>query len=66
MPAIDFPPSPSVNNEYPFGGRIWIFNGTGWEIKSTVLGTASTKNITTSTADPSGGIDGDIWIKYTA
>jgi hypothetical protein len=23
-------------------------------------------NITTSTADPSGGIDGDIWIKYTA
>jgi hypothetical protein len=23
-------------------------------------------NITTSTADPTGGIDGDIWIKYTA
>jgi len=23
-------------------------------------------NITTSTTDPTGGIDGDIWIKYTA
>ena len=22
--------------------------------------------ITTSTADPTGGVDGDIWIKYTA
>ena len=30
------------------------------------LGTAATKNITISTDDPSGGSDGDIWIKYTA
>lgn len=30
------------------------------------LGTAATQNITTSTLDPSGGSDGDIWIKYTA
>jgi hypothetical protein len=30
------------------------------------LGTAATRNITTSTADPTGGVDGDIWIKYTA
>ena len=30
------------------------------------LGTGATTNITTSTADPSGGADGDIWIKYTA
>jgi len=30
------------------------------------LGTAATQNITTSTSDPTGGVDGDIWIKYTA
>jgi hypothetical protein len=28
------------------------------------LGTAATKNITVSTAAPSGGSDGDIWIQY--
>ncbi|WP_130906906.1 phage tail fiber protein [Pseudomonas sp. Sample_16] len=28
------------------------------------LGTASTKNLTVSTAAPSGGIDGDVWIQY--
>jgi hypothetical protein len=30
------------------------------------LKTGATTNITTSTLDPSGGSDGDIWIKYTA
>lgn len=29
----------------------------------TGLGTAATKNITVSTANPSGGVDGDIWFK---
>lgn len=29
------------------------------------LGNAATRNITASTADPSGGNDGDIWIKYS-
>lgn len=28
------------------------------------LGTAATKNITISTAAPSGGVDGDVWIQY--
>jgi hypothetical protein len=30
------------------------------------LKTGATTNITTSTSDPTGGSDGDIWIKYTA
>lgn len=34
MPAIDFPASPSVNQEYSFEGRTWLWNGTGWEVKS--------------------------------
>ena len=28
-------------------------------------GTTGLRNITTSTSDPTGGSDGDIWIKYT-
>lgn len=30
------------------------------------LKTGAVTNITTSTSDPTGGADGDIWIKYTA
>lgn len=30
------------------------------------LKTGATTSITTSTSDPTGGADGDIWIKYTA
>lgn len=30
------------------------------------LKTGATTNITTSTSDPTGGADGDVWIKYTA
>lgn len=31
----------------------------------TGLGNLATKNVTISTSDPSGGADGDIWLKYT-
>lgn len=31
--AIDFPPSPTLNQEYTFGSRTWIWNGSGWETK---------------------------------
>jgi hypothetical protein len=36
--------------------------GSGLKLASGSL----TTNITTSTSDPTGGSDGDIWIKYTA
>jgi hypothetical protein len=34
MALIDFPASPSLNDEYTFEGRTWLWNGTGWEVKS--------------------------------
>lgn len=37
--------------------RLYIKNSAGTMVKI--------NNITTSTADPTGGSDGDIWIKYT-
>jgi hypothetical protein len=39
-----------------------IVIGSGLKFESGFLAT----NITTSTSDPTGGSDGDIWIKYTA
>ena len=51
-------------------GQVLSTNGTGtlsWATASGVgSGTTGLRNITTSTSDPSGGTDGDIWIKYTA
>jgi len=36
MALIDFPSSPSLNDEYTFEGRTWLWNGTGWEVKAFV------------------------------
>lgn len=33
MPTIDFPASPTLNQEYNFEGRTWLWNNAGWEIK---------------------------------
>jgi hypothetical protein len=59
MPAIDFPASPSVNDEYSFEGRTWLWNGTGWEVKSypaaLQLGSASAPSLY-FTGDPNTGL----------
>jgi hypothetical protein len=33
--AIDFPTSPTLNQEYTYLGRTWLWNGSGWEVKAT-------------------------------
>lgn len=30
--AIDFPDSPSINDEFSAGGKVWRFNGTTWAL----------------------------------
>jgi hypothetical protein len=42
MPIIDFPTSPTLNEEYSFEGRIWIWNGSGWQIKALVAPVGAT------------------------
>lgn len=42
MPAIDFPAAPAVNDEYTFEGRVWLWNGTGWEVKAFVAPVGAT------------------------
>jgi hypothetical protein len=29
---LDFPPTPSVNSTYSFGGKTWKWNGAAWEV----------------------------------
>ena len=49
-----------------WGGSTYINTlGTVSTVTSTASGTAGVRKIYTSTSNPSGGADGDIWIKYT-
>jgi hypothetical protein len=42
------------------------FTGQVNVVSATAAGSSSTRQIVISTADPSGGADGDVWIKYIA
>jgi hypothetical protein len=42
MSTINFPASPSLNDEFPFQGRTWVYNGSGWRAKTGTLGVATT------------------------
>lgn len=33
MPAIDFPNSPVLNDEFSANGKTWIYNGTTWDLR---------------------------------
>jgi len=35
--ALDFPTTPSLNDEYTLNNRTWVFNGTSWDSKNTTL-----------------------------
>jgi hypothetical protein len=37
MPTIDFPASPTLNQEYGFEGCVWRWNNSGWEIKPSLV-----------------------------
>lgn len=50
----------SVNHTH--SGFVATSNGT---VSAATPGLAVVRNITLSTSDPSGGSDGDVWIKYT-
>jgi len=59
MPAIDFPAAPSLNQEYTFEGRTWLWNGRGWEVKeypaALLAGTAANPSLYFS-GDPNTGL----------
>ena len=49
MTSINFPTSPSVNDEYTFGDKTWIWNGYAWDVKAapnTIIAVDDTSNTT--------------------
>jgi len=38
MAAIDFPDSPSVNDEFTSGDKTWVWNGTVWNTVTSAIG----------------------------
>lgn len=39
MTTINFPSSPTVDQEYTLGNRTWVYNGTGWVAKTSARAT---------------------------
>lgn len=59
MAAIDFPDSPSVNDEFTSGDKTWVWNGTVWNTVTSALGYTGPTGATGDTG-PTGptGADG--------
>lgn len=55
--AIDFPNSPTLNQQYTVGDRSWTWNGTFWQV------TGTTSTFTASDSAPSGPSIGDFWFE---
>jgi hypothetical protein len=53
--AIDFPASPTLNQEVEVGNMVWFWNGTYWELRS------STSKFTTGDTAPTAYTPGDFW-----
>jgi hypothetical protein len=77
MPSIDLPASPTLNQEYTFEGRTWLWNGTGWEVKAFVApagatgptgpsGPAGAGAFSSTTTPPISAVEGDEWFDEEA
>jgi len=55
--AIDFPDSPSVDQQYTVGDRTWTWNGSYWAL------TLTSSTFTASDNPPSGASAGDFWFE---
>ena len=53
--AIDFPASPTLNQEVEVGNMVWFWNGTYWELRS------STSKFSTGDTAPTAHTPGDFW-----
>lgn len=49
MATFNFPLNPSLNDEYTYQNRTWIWNGVGWQVKPTTF--YGTRTVNTFTGD---------------
>ena len=72
---LTFPASPTVGQTSTQNGREYIWTGYAWELAPSPAAVTSVngatgavtvqKTITSGTAAPAGGSDGDIYLRYT-
>lgn len=62
MPAIDFPNSPSLNQEFTAGGTIYVWNGTVWRVKSSDQ-PPSSSIVSYSANAPANPVAGQVWVE---
>lgn len=44
--ALNFPSSPSTNDTYTFGGRVWLYNGSAWQLQGVRSGSSNNRSYT--------------------
>lgn len=49
MPTIDFPNSPTVDQEFTSGNRTWIWNGVSWDAVGTIQAPGPANELTVGT-----------------
>lgn len=62
MAAIDFPNSPTLNQEFTANGRTWVWNGTVWSAKAAET---SVSRYDVGDTAPSSPVNGDVWFNST-
>lgn len=67
--ALNFPPSPNINDTYEYNGKTWIWDGTTWISSSTggVSGSlvSGAKYIQSTPPNVETANEGDQWFDYT-
>jgi hypothetical protein len=62
MAAIDFPDSPTLNQEFTAGSLIYVWNGTTWNIKSSNQ-PPSSSIVSYSAEAPVSPVTGQVWVE---
>lgn len=56
--AINFPSTPTLNQEYTSGNRSWVWNGSAWQLKSILSSTSATALATARNITLTGAVSG--------
>ena len=59
---IDFPNSPTVGQEYTFGGKVYRWSGTYWQVTNTAPEAVGGSPITVSETAPASPTLNQLWL----